>query len=137
MNSYPTVARTQHGDSNDQQHPPNRVRAGAWGLLLGLSILGVLNHALGAATFASNSDEQMMFTLFAALDLYAMVVLLTAYRRRERWAWALTWVHSAAYAVAFLLIGPGIGSIYLIVAGVSALAQLATLPNSTRRDSRT
>ena len=107
---------------------------GAWGLLLALSILGVLNHVLGVATFASNGDERMLFTLFAALDFYAAVVLLTAYRRRERWAWALTWVHTAAYALAFVFIGPGIGSIYLIIAGVSALAQLAALP-SIRRDS--
>ena len=69
----------------------------------------------------------MMFALFAGLDLYAVVVLLTAYRRRERWAWALTWVHAAAYASAFVFLGPGLGSVYLIVAGVSALAQLAAL----------
>ena len=75
----------------------------------------------------------MMSTLFAGLDLYAAVVLLTAYRRRERWAWAVTWVHTAAYALAFVFIGPGIGSIYLIIAGVSAVAQLAALP-SIRRD---
>jgi len=96
VNTNATVVRTQHADSDDHEHRPNRVRAGAWGLLLGLSILGLLNHVLGVTTFASNGDERMMFTLFAALDLYAMVVLLIAYRRRERWAWAVTWVHSAA-----------------------------------------
>lgn len=109
---------------------------GAWGVLLGLSILGVLNHVSGVATFAANADERMMFTLFAALDLYAVVVLLTAYRRRERWAWAVTWIHTAAYALAFVFIGPGIGSLYLIIAGVSALAQLAALP-TFRRESLT
>jgi len=107
---------------------------GAWGVLLGLSILGVVNHVLGVATFAGDGNERMMFTLFAALDLYAAVVLLTAYRRGEPWAWALTWVHTAAYALAFVFIGPGIGSMYLIVAGVAALAQLAGLP-WIRRDS--
>ena len=56
----------------------------------------MVNHVLGVATFAGNGDERMMFTLFAALDLYAVVVLLTAYRRGERWAWALIWVHTAA-----------------------------------------
>lgn len=53
-------------------------------MLLGLSILGVLNHVLGVVAFAETGEEQMMFALFAGLDLYAMVVLLTAYRHRER-----------------------------------------------------
>lgn len=109
------------------RHVGSGLAAGAWGVLVGLSTLGVLNHVLGVVTVARNADEQMMFALFAGLDVYAVVVLLTAYRRRERWAWALTWVHTAAYALAFVFLGPGIGSIYLIVAGVSALAQLAQL----------
>ena len=104
----------------------------ARGVLLGLSALGAVNHALGVLAFAGSSDERMMFTLFAALDLYAVVVLLTAYRRGERWAWALTWVHTAAYAMAFVAVGPGVGSLYLAVAGVAAAAQLAGLPSLRR-----
>jgi len=126
------MALTTNPDQSATSRPGDRhagtaLAAGAWGLLLGLSVLGVLNHVLGVATFAGTGDERMMFALFAGLDLYAVVVLLTAYRRRERWAWAVTWVHTAAYASAFVFLGPGIGSIYLIVAGVSALAQLAAL----------
>ena len=126
------MALTKNPGQSSASRPGDRragtaLAAGAWGVLLGLSILGVLNHVLGVATFAGTADEQMMFALFAALDLYAMVVLLTAYRRRERWAWTLTWVHTAAYALAFVFLGPGIASIYLIVAGVSAVAQLAAL----------
>jgi len=129
----PYLSATGHPDVRQAGSP---LAAAAWYLLLGLSFLGVVNHVLGVATFAADGDERMMFTLFAAVDLYAAAVLLTAYRRSEPWAWALTWAHSAAYALVFVFTGPGIGSVYLIVAGLSALAQLAGLPAIRRHSSR-
>ena len=68
------------------------VAATAWGVLFVLSMLRIINHVLGAAAFASSDDERMMFALFAGVNLYATVVLLTAYRR-DRLREGLTWLH--------------------------------------------
>jgi hypothetical protein len=58
----------------------------AWGILLVASVLGVLNHAVGAFAYAERDPEPLMFALFACLNLYATAVLLWPYRRGEMWA---------------------------------------------------
>lgn len=44
-------------------------------------------------------------------------------------------MHTAVYALALAFIGPGIGTMYLIVAGVSVSAPLASLPSFRRHPS--
>jgi hypothetical protein len=103
-----------------------------WVVLVVISIIGVLNHLLGVFTFASSEEEQLMFAMFAAVNAYATAVLLSPYRRRMRWAWLITWVEVAAFALVFPLTGGGVGLGYLVVAAIAALAQLATLPSFGR-----
>lgn len=100
----------------------------AWGILLVASVLGVLNHAVGAFAYAEHDPEPLMFALFACLNLYATVVLLGPYRRGEMWAWLVTWVEVAAFALVYPLTDPEIGTWYLIGAIIAALAQAASLP---------
>lgn len=102
-----------------------RVKAG-WVVLLVVSVGGALNHLLGAVTFAEAGEEQLMFVLFGGVNAYAAAVLLSPYRRLQRWAWGATWIEVAAFAAAAPLVGGGTGTGYLVVAAVAAIAQLAT-----------
>lgn len=100
-----------------------------WAVLVLISITGALNHVLGVVTFATSEDERLAFTMFAGVNVYATAVLLVPYRRRELWAWLVTWLQVAAFASVLPLAGGGIGLGYLVVAAIAALAQLATLPD--------
>jgi hypothetical protein len=100
----------------------------AWGILLVASVLGVLNHAVGVFAIAKQDPEPLMFALFACLNLYATAVLLVPYRRGEMWAWLVTWVEVAAFAIVYPLTDPEVGTWYLIGAVIAALAQAASLP---------
>jgi hypothetical protein len=100
----------------------------AWGILLVLSVLGALNHAVGVFAIAEKDPEPLMFAVFACLNLYATAVLLGPYRRGEMWAWLVTWVEVAAFALVYPLTGPEVGRWYLIGAVIAALAQAASLP---------
>jgi hypothetical protein len=100
----------------------------AWVVLVVVSVLGVLNHAVGVFAIAQEDPEPLMFALFAGLNLYATAVLLRPYRRGEMWAWLVTWVEVAALALVYPLTDPQIGTGYLVGAIIAALAQVATLP---------
>lgn len=109
-----------------EQSGPARI---AWLALLVMSGLGALNHGMGVFGIAEGDTEQLMFALFAGVNLYALAVLLGPYRRGEQWAWLVTWVEVAAFAVVFPLVDePGIGTAYLVGAGVAALAQVVAWP---------
>jgi hypothetical protein len=58
----------------------------------------------------------------------AAAVLLVPYRRGEMWAWLVTWVEVAAFAIVYPLTDPEVGTWYLIGAVIAALAQAASLP---------
>jgi hypothetical protein len=86
----------------------------------------VVNHISGPlAGFAEGDDEVLAFFALAAMNIYAVVVLLTGYRRGERWAWWVTWVLVAVYALV-ILYAPDAGPYYLAAAVVMTLAQLLT-----------
>jgi hypothetical protein len=108
-----------------------------WVVLLAISLLGGLNHLLGVFAFAGSEDEQLAFTAFAVVNAYATAVLLHPYRRGLTWAWLVTWLEVAAFAVVLPLTGGGLGLGYLGVAAIAALAQAATLshfrPQPTRQ----
>lgn len=95
-----------------------------WWFLVAVTAVSVAGHAL--LTFVADG-EGVLFIGWTTMNLYALAVLLTAYRRRESWGWWATWLMPASYASLSLFdseVGPG----YLGVAVLMAVAQLATRP---------
>jgi len=104
-------------------------------VLVTATVLGVVNHSAGVFVIAEEDPEPLMFAAFAAVNTYALVVLLVPYRRRELWAWAVTWVNVTATGMVFVWLRDGVGVSYLVGAVVMSLAQVATYPEF-RRPSR-
>jgi hypothetical protein len=97
-----------------------------WWILVVITGGSVLNHLLGPLTgFAEGDAEVFVFFSLAALNTYTMVVLLTGYRRGERWAWWVTWTMIVIYAMTTLY-APEAGRYYQGAAVVMAVAQLLT-----------
>lgn len=107
-------------------------RVGWWTLLVLFALFGV-NHAAGVWLIATSTDESQMFELFAALNLFALIVLLIPYRRLEGWAWWAMWIGIIPVGLVMAFGADAIGVIYLITAIVLALAQFATLPRFLSR----
>jgi hypothetical protein len=74
-----------------------------------------------------------VFFSLAALNIYALALLLTAYRRGERWAWWITWVMVAIFGIT-ILYAPDAGRYYLGAAVVMAVAQLLTWSGFRQQD---
>jgi len=103
-------------------------RIGWWVLVVSTGLFA-LNHLAGTAAFATSDDERMMFLVFAALQLLALIVLLVPYRARERWAWWAIWIPIAAMLVTPLVFGiDTIGLMYVISGVVMAVAHLLAAP---------
>jgi hypothetical protein len=103
-----------------------------WFVLVAAALLGMVNHGAGVFVIAEEEPEPLMFAAFAAVNAYALVVLLVPYRRREPWAWAVTWVNVAATGMVFVWLRDGVGVSYLVGAVVMTLAQAATYPEFRR-----
>ena len=103
-----------------------------WWLLVAVTAVSVVGHAL--LLFVADGEE-VLFIGWTTMNLYAFVVLLTAYRRREDWGWWATWLMPTSYASLSLFdsdVGPG----YLGVAVLMAVAQLAARSAFRDRSSR-
>lgn len=61
-----------------------------WWVLVVIAAASVANHVSGLFLGFASGDE-LAFIGVAAMNLYAVVVLLTVYRRGEQWAWLVTW----------------------------------------------
>ncbi|MFP3883802.1 MAG: hypothetical protein ACLFWH_16000 [Actinomycetota bacterium] len=97
-----------------------------WWVLVVINGLSILNHLAGPlAGFAETDDEVLAFFALAAMNIYALVVVVTAYRRGEPWAWWVTWIMIAIYGLT-ILYAPVVGPLYLGAAVVMAVAQLMT-----------
>jgi hypothetical protein len=97
-----------------------------WITLIVLNTGMLLNHLVAIFVVATTADEGRMFIAYAVVNALALLVLVFAYRDRQRWAWASIWLVVLATAVTIAYGVDTIGLIYLAVAGVMALAQLAT-----------
>jgi hypothetical protein len=95
-----------------------------WWVLVVIAAASVANHVSGLFLGFASGDE-LAFIGLAAMNLYAVVVLLTVFRRGEQWAWLVTWVLIATYALV-ILYAPVVGPWYLGAAVVMAFAQLLT-----------
>ncbi len=58
--------------------------------------------------------------------------LLIPYRQRQLWAWWALWIAIAPVGLVFTFFQDAISLTYLITAGITALAQFATLPRILR-----
>lgn len=97
-----------------------------WIVLIVLNTGMLLNHMVAIFLVATSADEARMFIAYAAINAFALLALFFAYRVRQRWAWASIWLVVVATAVTIAYGIDTIGLIYVAVAGVMALAQLAT-----------
>lgn len=99
-----------------------------WWILVLLTSLLAVNHAIGALTFATSDDERALFVIFLAFEVFTLVVLTVPYRRRDRWSWWAMWIPVAATALPLVLFASGgVGTLYAGLAGVMAAAQILTL----------
>jgi hypothetical protein len=100
-------------------------KIGWWVLVViaGLSIVGYL----ASVGLAATDMEVAAFFALAGINIYALSVLLTVYRRGEPWAWWVTWVTAAIYGMT-ILYAPDLGPYYMGPAIVMAIAQLLTWP---------
>jgi hypothetical protein len=93
-----------------------------WLVLFGISVLSVVSYVVLIVIVPGLVDS---FIAWAAFSLYSVFVLLIPYRRRERWAWYLTW----ALVIPSVVLGlnnPDAAPFYLAAAGLMALSQLLT-----------
>jgi hypothetical protein len=97
-----------------------------WIVLIVLNTGMLLNHLVAIFVVAGSADEARMFIAYAVVNAFALLVLFFAYRSRQRWAWAAIWLVVLATAITIAYGVDTIGLIYAAVAGVMALAQLAT-----------
>ena len=97
-----------------------------WIVLIVLNTGMLLNHMAAIFFVATSADEGRMFIGYAVVNALALLVLFFAYPVRQRWAWASIWLVVLATAVTIAYGIDTIGLIYAAVAGVMALAQLAT-----------
>ena len=97
-----------------------------WIVLIVLNTGMLLNHMVAIFLVATSADEGRMFIAYAVVNAFALLVLFFAYRVGQRWAWASIWLVVLATAVTIAYGIDTIGLIYVAVAGVMALAQLAT-----------
>jgi hypothetical protein len=98
-----------------------------WGILLLLTAVMMLNHFGGMLYIATSSDQRQMFEVFALLELFALIVLLIPYRRRELWAWVATWVQILPLALVPVFSQDTLGLFYGATAGLMTIGQLLTL----------
>lgn len=106
----------------------------AWWVLFVSISLFALNHIVGAGVFANSADERVMFLIFAALNILALIVLLVPYRAREPWAWWGIWIPIAAMFIGPLVFGlDPITVIYFIGGLVMAVAHLMAAPQMVKR----
>lgn len=90
-----------------------------WIILVIFAALMMLNHFV----LIFFLDEPVLFTGYAAFNLYALLVILIPFRRIEKWAWLATWI----LPVGLALPAAGDPDITIFYFGVSALFVLGLL----------
>jgi hypothetical protein len=97
-----------------------------WWILVLIAGLGIVGY-LAFVPLAATAMEVAAFFALAGINIYALSVLLTAYRQGEPWAWWVTWVQVAVYGIT-ILYAPDLGPWYAGPVIAIAIAQLLTRP---------
>lgn len=95
-----------------------------WWFLVVVTAASVAGHAL-LPLFAAG--DEVLFVGWTTMNLYALVVLVTAYKSGEVWGWWVTWLMPASYA-SLSFFDSEVGPAYLGAAVLMAAAQLITRP---------
>ena len=72
-------------------------------------------------------DEPVLFTGFAAFNLYATLVIYFPLRQGQKWAWLSTWILPIGLAIPALLSDPNISILYYSVAAGCVLGLLLSM----------
>jgi hypothetical protein len=95
-----------------------------WSILLFISVLATINHIM----LPAYGDPAALAIGWTGYSLYAIMVLVIPFRRRERWAWYSSWILVIGFASGILITRESYVVAYLIAAGVMALSLLLTRP---------
>jgi hypothetical protein len=95
-----------------------------WWVLVVVTASSLAGHAL-LPLFTTG--EEVLFVGWTTMNLYALVVLLTAYKGGEVWGWWVTWLMPTSYA-SLILFDSELGPAYLGAGVLMAAAQLVTRP---------
>lgn len=95
-----------------------------WWFLVVVTAASVAGHAL-LSLFTTG--EEVLFVGWTTMNLYGLIVLLTAYKSGQLWSWWATWLMPASYA-SLILFDSEVGATYLGAALLMAVAQLMTRP---------
>lgn len=93
-----------------------------WAILLIFVTLLTLNHF--ALIFIQ--DEPILFTGYAAFNLYALIVILIPFRQGEKWAWFSTWILPLCLAVPAAM-DPAIAVYYFVTSAFFVVGLLLTM----------
>ena len=95
-----------------------------WICLLSVGV-GILGFGLAAACFGSDPLLRADGVALTGFGLFGIVVTLSPFRRRERWAWLLLWFYPVFWLVhLFANLPPGKDHVHQIVFIVLSLAGL-------------
>lgn len=103
-----------------------------WWLLLAATALMLLNHTLMAFVL----DEPILFAGWALFNAVNLIILCTAFRRREVWAWAVTWLLPLGLTIPAVM-DRSIATIYFTTAAVCVIGLLLTARASGAQNWRT
>ena len=107
-------------------HTQSTVYKIGWWLLVLIAGLGIVGYLAFVPLAATAMEVAALFAL-AGINIYALSVLLTAYRHGESWAWWVIWVQVAVYGIT-ILYAPDLGPWYAGPVIAIAIAQLLTRP---------
>ena len=96
-----------------------------WIVLLSLSALATLWLIILMLTIVEDAPVLMSW---AALSLYATLILSIPFRRGEKWAWFSIWVQVILFGSTIFFSPPEIAMKYVVAAGLMALCLLLTAP---------
>jgi hypothetical protein len=126
VSSIPVCPFRRDGTRSYDRRMRTRLAKVGWIVLIVLNAGMLLNHLVATFVVATSADEGRMFVAYAVVNAFALLVRFFAYRVGQRWAWASIWLVVLATAVTIAYGIDMIGLIYVGVAGVMALAQVAT-----------
>jgi len=107
----------------------SRVARIAFWALVAVTCFYTVVHAAGIFFIADGAEERLMFTCYAALNMFALVVLLAPFRSGQPWAWAASWIPLVPNLLVLPILGQeGPGTQYLAISAVMAVCLLVTRP---------